>query len=238
MTKNDKNQFKSSKEVSKAVESLEKSTKLNETIDKLSKNWPKFPKISKSMHELEAFQQRMAEISSKINGQDSKIKTLATLGEAASSAKALDTLSKLPNYEVESNLKLEAINRKFAELLEIGSAAANIANDLQGAAVELLTKFESAAENNKQSSKRMLIVACFALLAAVIMPSISIGYDLWKNEKSSRFLESRNAAYEETIQTQSELMSKMEQELEVLKSTIIKLNSVKSEKSLVSKKED
>ncbi|SDY54606.1 hypothetical protein [Citreimonas salinaria] len=81
-----------------------------------------------------------------------------------------------PNPAVETNERLERIEKRFEQFQELGTQAAETGVNLQTAAFEFLGKFESAAASNDRSAKIAIWVGLAAVVTAAIGASAPIIY--------------------------------------------------------------
>lgn len=72
-----------------------------------------------------------------------------------------------PNPILETNRRLERIERRFEEMQDVAANAATIANGLQAHAAEFLVKFEKAATDNDRSAGRAIRLGAIAILIAI-----------------------------------------------------------------------
>lgn len=80
------------------------------------------------------------------------------------------------NPVLETNERLERIEQRFEQMQGIAADAAQIANGLQAAAAEFLQKFEAAAADNDRTAARAIRIGVFAVIIAIAMPAVQIGY--------------------------------------------------------------
>lgn len=86
-----------------------------------------------------------------------------------------------PNPILETNRRLERIERRFEEMQDVAANAATIANGLQAHAAEFLVKFENAATDNDRSAGRAIRLGAIAILIAIAMPLAQIVYtEFWR----------------------------------------------------------
>lgn len=75
----------------------------------------------------------------------------------------------IENPIVETNRKLDRIERRFSQISEIAHDSAQVATDLQAYAAEFLQKFERAAEDANQSGSKAIKVGWLALAIALVV---------------------------------------------------------------------
>ena len=86
-----------------------------------------------------------------------------------------------PNPIHETNDRLERIEERFEQMLDVAANGAEIATGLQAHAAEFLVKFESAATANGRSTKRAIVIGAIAVVIAIAMPVFQIAYtELWR----------------------------------------------------------
>lgn len=86
-----------------------------------------------------------------------------------------------PNLTLETNERLERIEKRFEQMQGIATDAAQIANDLQAAAAEFLQKFEKAAADNDRTAGRAIRIGVIAAFIAFAMPTVQIVYtEFWR----------------------------------------------------------
>lgn len=73
------------------------------------------------------------------------------------------------NPIVETNRKLDRIEKQFSQISVIARDSAQVATDLQAYAAEFLQKFEKAAEDANQSGSKAIIVGWIALAIAIVV---------------------------------------------------------------------
>lgn len=88
------------------------------------------------------------------------------------------------NPVVETNERLERIEKRFELMQGIAADAAEIATGLQAAAAEFLQKFEKAAADNDRAAGRAIWLGGAAVIVAVVMTAIQIGYAEYRREPS------------------------------------------------------
>lgn len=91
-----------------------------------------------------------------------------------------------PNPIHETNDRLERIEQRFEQMLDVAANGAEIATGLQAHAAEFLVKFENAASDNDRSAARAIRLGAIAVLIAVAMPIVQIAYtELWRVPQDS-----------------------------------------------------
>lgn len=91
-----------------------------------------------------------------------------------------------PNPIHETNDRLERIEERFEQMLDVAANGAEIATGLQAHAAEFLVKFESAASANGRSTKRAIVIGAIAVIIAIAMPVFQIVYtELWRVPQDS-----------------------------------------------------
>lgn len=99
-------------------------------------------------------------------------------------------LDKLKNPIHETNDRLERIEQRFENMLDVAANGAEIATDLQAHAAEFLVKFENAASNNDRSAARAIYLGAIAIMIALAMPLVQILYtELWRVPQDSAAVE-------------------------------------------------
>lgn len=81
----------------------------------------------------------------------------------------------LKNPIIETNERLERIERQFSQFQVIARESATIATGLQEAAAAFLQKFEAAAEKNDESADKAISVGRQAVWMAVLVPVVILG---------------------------------------------------------------
>lgn len=152
--------------------------------------------IKKSIEPFRDLQDRMNKLGLAA-GADSPFKRLADqIGAQQSAVEALrvpklDTPrnpkipSLPPNPTLETNKRLEQIEKRFEQMQSVATNAAEIATGLQGAAAEFLQKFEKAATENDHAARLAIRIGVFAVFIAVAMPAAQIIYSEYRREPSN-----------------------------------------------------
>ncbi|MBU0779881.1 MAG: hypothetical protein KKC72_07515 [Alphaproteobacteria bacterium] len=95
-----------------------------------------------------------------------------------------------PNPIHETNVRLERIEQRFEQMLNVAADGAEIATGLQAHAAEFLVKFENAASDNDRSAARAIRLGVIAVLIALAMPLAQILYtELWRVPQDSASME-------------------------------------------------
>ncbi len=84
----------------------------------------------------------------------------------------IPSISDIPVIEdpiVETNRKLDRIEKQFSQISVIAKDSAQVATDLQAYAAEFLQKFEKAAEDANQSGSKAIKVGWLALAIAIVV---------------------------------------------------------------------
>lgn len=124
-----------------------------------------------------------------------------------------------PNPILETNRRLERIERRFEEMQDVAADAATIANGLQAHAAEFLVKFEKAATENGHSAGRAIRLGAIAILIAVAMPLAQIIYtEFWRVPSDAADMQNVIADMHREIgalqQTQADAAKRLEAALE------------------------
>ncbi|MCF2525419.1 hypothetical protein [Bradyrhizobium sp. G127] len=82
----------------------------------------------------------------------------------------------IQNPILETNKRLKSIEQRFSKMEEIALNAAEIATSLQSSAATFLDKFEAAAHDNDQTTKRAVKIGVLALVVAVLIPMLQWFY--------------------------------------------------------------
>lgn len=95
-----------------------------------------------------------------------------------------------PNPIHETNDRLERIEQRFEQMLDVAANGAEIATGLQAHAAEFLVKFENAASDNDRSAARAIRLGAIAVVIALTMPLAQILYtELWRVPQDSASME-------------------------------------------------
>jgi len=95
-----------------------------------------------------------------------------------------------PNPIHETNDRLERIEQRFEQILDVAANGAAIATGLQEHAAEFLVKFEKAATDNDRSAARAIRLGAIAVIIALAMPLAQILYTkLWCVPQDSASME-------------------------------------------------
>jgi hypothetical protein len=95
-----------------------------------------------------------------------------------------------PNPIHETNARLERIEQRFEQILDVAANGAAIATGLQAHAAEFLVKFEKAATDNDRSAARAIRLGSIAVIIALAMPLAQILYtELWRVPQDSASME-------------------------------------------------
>jgi hypothetical protein len=95
-----------------------------------------------------------------------------------------------PNPIHETNARLERIEQRFEQMLDVAANGAAIATGLQAHAAEFLVKFEKAATDNDRSAARAIRLGSIAVIIALAMPLAQIFYtELWRVPQDSASME-------------------------------------------------
>lgn len=95
-----------------------------------------------------------------------------------------------PNPIHETNDRLERIEQRFEQMLDVAANGAKIATGLQAHAAEFLVKFEKAASDNDRSAARAIRLGVIAVVIALAMPLAQILYtELWRVPQDSASME-------------------------------------------------
>lgn len=91
---------------------------------------------------------------------------------ASTHERTIPTIPDIPVIEnpiVETNRKLDRIEKQFSQISVIARDSAQVATDLQAYAAEFLQKFEKAAEDANQSGSKAIKVGWLALAIAIVV---------------------------------------------------------------------
>ena len=95
-----------------------------------------------------------------------------------------------PNPIHETNDRLEQIEQRFEQMLDVAANGAEIATGLQAHAAEFLVKFENAAFDNDRSAGRAIRLGAIAVVIALAMALAQILYtELWRVPQDSASME-------------------------------------------------
>lgn len=95
-----------------------------------------------------------------------------------------------PNPIHETNDRLERIEQRFEQMLDVAANGATIATGLQAHAAEFLVKFEIAASDNDRSAARAIRLGAIAVVIALAMPLAQILYtELWRVPQDTASME-------------------------------------------------
>jgi hypothetical protein len=95
-----------------------------------------------------------------------------------------------PNPSYETNDRLERIEQRFEQILDVAANGAAIATGLQAHAAEFLVKFEKAATDNDRSAARAIRLGSIAIIIAIAMPVAQILYtEIWRVPQDSASME-------------------------------------------------
>lgn len=124
-----------------------------------------------------------------------------------------------PNPILETNRRLERIERRFEEMQDVAANAATIANGLQAHAAEFLVKFEKAATDNDRSAGRAIRLGAIAILIAIAMPLAQVVYtEFWRVPSDAADMQTVIADMHREIgalrQTQADVAERLESALE------------------------
>lgn len=157
------------------------------------------PGVQRAMDEMEKHRRNMEASLGSLGGmhkiyndleeQRKRIKTMGMPRDYPSEVeiKPLQIPTIPPNPILKTNKKLEDIEAKFEQMLDVMSGAANIANDIQAHAAHFLEKFDKASEQTDRSARGAVRVAVIAMVISVVTPFIpmAIGY-VWPDDTPVR----------------------------------------------------
>lgn len=192
--------------VNSAVEEATKNLKDLVGIGKINKQ---FASVNVSLADtiqkagLGDLQDRMRGLSA-VTGEGSALSKLAN--SVSEQHRAIEAMSRSPldkidisttlrsldikNPIIETNERLERIERRFEQFQEIAKDSATIATGLQGAAAEFLQKFEATADKNDKSADKAIKIgedgvkaAKWAVRIAIFIPVLLLGAQFYANHR-------------------------------------------------------
>ncbi|NOD83766.1 hypothetical protein [Ruegeria sp. HKCCD6119] len=161
--------------------------KYKEMLDNVSsakdamKRFTESPVMKDIRQQLDSFQtsakgnKKLADLAKNIARQHRVIEDLAKPSVDFAEPLGGISIPDLKNPIIETNERLERIERQFSQFQVIARESATIATGLQEAAAAFLQKFEAAAEKNDESADKAISVGRQAVWMAVLVPVVILG---------------------------------------------------------------
>jgi hypothetical protein len=189
---------------SRAIQAAMKAINCGGAMEGMRRASEQIDAMKKALGPTHELQERMRALTGQF-GPDSGIgKVMKQIGDQQRSIDALRLPSpsivgeppRMPDFPIppnpihETNDRLERIEQRFEQMLDVAANGAEIATGLQAHTAEFLVKFENAATDNGRTAARAIRLGVIAVVIAVAMPVVQILYtELWRVPQDSASME-------------------------------------------------